>query len=236
VLLECLTGEKSYPGSLLESMAAKLALDPDIPGDFGYQWKSILAAMTARDPESRPSAWGVAEALRDLDPALSGSQFIGGPAAAALAVDSAQIPEPTQALDTIQLAESPGDVESTQTYEATKVMPAATSVATEPTQIDPSQPPVRQSANLDAAAKTEAYTPSPGASAEAGSPVAKSLRWTKRRWLFLAVLVVLVIIVAAIWLAIALNARQTGASAPSLPAVNGSLGDHLKQLLKTVTP
>lgn len=71
MLLESLTGRQEYPGTLLESLSARLARDPEIPGWLGYAWKSLLAAMTARDPEARPTAAEVvlrAEALR-LDPA-----------------------------------------------------------------------------------------------------------------------------------------------------------------------
>ncbi|MDQ1597936.1 MAG: eukaryotic-like serine/threonine-protein kinase, partial [Microbacteriaceae bacterium] len=208
VLLECLTGEKSFPGPLLESMAAKLSTDPNIPGDFGYQWKSILTAMTARDPELRPSAWGVAEALLALDPTLSGSLTIQTDGTVATEVLDAALGEPTSG------------VESTQAYEPTKVMPSVASAEAEPTQ------PVASSQTVE----------SSGAGDAAELRAKNGYRWTKRRWLILVALVLVVIVVAAIWVAVALNSRQTGASAPSLPSVGGTLGDHLKQLLKTVTP
>ncbi|MCR8672005.1 serine/threonine-protein kinase, partial [Agrococcus sp. HG114] len=63
VLLESLTGRREYPGSLLESLSARLARDPVVPGSLGYRWKSLLTAMTARDPGSRPTAAEVLERL-----------------------------------------------------------------------------------------------------------------------------------------------------------------------------
>lgn len=63
VLLEALTGRREYPGSLVESLSARLARDPEIPGELGYRWKSLLTAMTTRDPAERPTARAVLERL-----------------------------------------------------------------------------------------------------------------------------------------------------------------------------
>ncbi|WP_425845726.1 serine/threonine-protein kinase [Agrococcus sp. TSP3-2-1] len=63
VLLEALTGRREYPGSLVESLSARLARDPEIPGELGYPWKSLLTAMTTRDPAERPTATAVLERL-----------------------------------------------------------------------------------------------------------------------------------------------------------------------------
>ncbi|WP_306233412.1 serine/threonine-protein kinase [Agrococcus beijingensis] len=61
VLLEALTGRREFPGTMLESVSARLARDPVVPGELGYEWKSLLSAMTARDPEARPAATAVLE-------------------------------------------------------------------------------------------------------------------------------------------------------------------------------
>jgi serine/threonine protein kinase len=220
VLLECLTGAKSFPGPLMESITAKLSADPEIPGDFGYQWKSILTAMTARDPQSRPSAWGVAEALRPLEPTLFVSPTIGTPGLDA-----------TEAVGATEVVELTSTGDNTQEYEPTKVMPSFTSVAVAPT-----QPVDQMRATTDATAGSAGSVRSQRASVEDRSPSENGRPRTKRRWLLLAGLLLVVIIIAAIWVALVLNSRHTGTSAPSLPAVSGTLGDHLKQLLKTVTP
>ncbi|MCZ2404888.1 protein kinase [Paenarthrobacter sp. Z7-10] len=64
VLLECLTGEKAFPGPTLEAALARLARDPEIPDSLGGEWVGLLVAMTARNPELRPSAHDVALELR----------------------------------------------------------------------------------------------------------------------------------------------------------------------------
>ena len=66
VLLECLTGERAYPGDPLTSSLARL-LDPvDVPERFGRDWMRLLRAMTAEDPASRPTPAVVAAELRAL--------------------------------------------------------------------------------------------------------------------------------------------------------------------------
>ncbi len=66
VLLECLTGDRVYPGTVLESVAARLDHDPTVPQDLGAAWHSLLTRMTSRDPATRPTALEASAALRDL--------------------------------------------------------------------------------------------------------------------------------------------------------------------------
>ena len=56
VLLECLTGAKAFPGTLMESLVARTLRNPVIPADLGAAWVSLLTAMTAMDPAVRPTA------------------------------------------------------------------------------------------------------------------------------------------------------------------------------------
>lgn len=66
VLLECLTGERAYPGDPLSSSLARL-LDPiEVPARFGRDWSRLLLAMTAEDPAARPAPAAVAAELRVL--------------------------------------------------------------------------------------------------------------------------------------------------------------------------
>ena len=65
VLLEAMTGQRQYPGTLLESLSARLTRDPIVPGSLGYHWKSLLTAMTAREPDERPTAVQVLERLTE---------------------------------------------------------------------------------------------------------------------------------------------------------------------------
>jgi len=66
VLLECLTGERAYPGDPLTSSLARL-LDPvAIPPHLGRDWTRLLRAMTAHEPAARPATAAVAAELRAL--------------------------------------------------------------------------------------------------------------------------------------------------------------------------
>ncbi|ARC57907.1 Serine/threonine-protein kinase PknA [Frondihabitans sp. 762G35] len=67
VLIESLTGERVFPGTLVETLGARLARDPEVPGHLGYRWKSLLGAMTLRDPEARPTAVEVLDRLQGLE-------------------------------------------------------------------------------------------------------------------------------------------------------------------------
>jgi eukaryotic-like serine/threonine-protein kinase len=66
VLLECLTGERCYPGTALESIAARLHHDPDIPSGLGYAWTALLTSMTRRALTDRPTAREASGSLREL--------------------------------------------------------------------------------------------------------------------------------------------------------------------------
>lgn len=64
VLLECITGEKAFPGPIVESAVARLLKDPPIPESIGFDWQELLGRMTAREPDNRPTAHEVALQLR----------------------------------------------------------------------------------------------------------------------------------------------------------------------------
>jgi serine/threonine protein kinase len=66
VLLECLTGEKAFPGPIVESAVARLVRDPEIPAELGTEWVDLLKSMTARTVEARPEAHHAACTLRTL--------------------------------------------------------------------------------------------------------------------------------------------------------------------------
>lgn len=64
VLLECLTGERAFPGTLTESTIARLHRDPPIPEALPAPWRQLLRDMTHRDPDVRPGAAALATRLR----------------------------------------------------------------------------------------------------------------------------------------------------------------------------
>ena len=69
VLLEALTGERSFPGSATEAAMARLSSGPPIPEGLPAGWGELLHAATATDPAERPPADEVADRLRDLQAA-----------------------------------------------------------------------------------------------------------------------------------------------------------------------
>ncbi len=69
VLLECLTGRQEYPGTAFESAFARLCRRPQLPPELPAGWAALLDAMTANDPEARPSAVSAAGALHQLSAA-----------------------------------------------------------------------------------------------------------------------------------------------------------------------
>ncbi|MDQ3577600.1 MAG: serine/threonine protein kinase [Actinomycetota bacterium] len=56
MLLECLTGTPEYDGPDVEVALARLTRSPAMPGWLPPVWADVLTAMTALDPEARPSA------------------------------------------------------------------------------------------------------------------------------------------------------------------------------------
>jgi hypothetical protein len=66
VLVECLTGERAFPGDPLTSAVARLHSPVPVPERFGARWAELIGAMTALDPLDRLTATAAAEELRGL--------------------------------------------------------------------------------------------------------------------------------------------------------------------------
>lgn len=86
VLIECLTGSRPFEGSPVEVAMARVARDPEIPADVPDNWRTLLTAMTRREPTARPTAVQVAGALRRIRAGESIEQTVvagaqAGPAA-----------------------------------------------------------------------------------------------------------------------------------------------------------
>lgn len=87
VLLECVTGRREYEGGPMEVALARLHRPPRVPADVPEPLASTLRAMTARDPEQRPSAASVSAQLRPA-PEATGTEAApvpAGPASARVA-------------------------------------------------------------------------------------------------------------------------------------------------------
>jgi len=107
VLLEALTGIRAFPGSAVESVAARLGSDPRIPTELGADWVSLLGRMVDADPTARPSAAEVQRALAS----------VGGP--------TATLPLPAAQAATERLAAPAATERLAPVVAPTAAMPAA---------------------------------------------------------------------------------------------------------------
>ena len=82
VLIEALTGKRSFDGPPVEAVLARLARDPEIPAELPAPWPPLLRAMTARDPETRPTPADVSRALRAGTPVVPAAAAVGAAVAA----------------------------------------------------------------------------------------------------------------------------------------------------------
>jgi serine/threonine protein kinase len=97
VLLECLTGEREYPGSAVEVALARLSRPPQVPATLPDGWPGLLTAMTDRDPARRPTASQVAADLRTITAGGEATTVIRNPTPVA---DRTQVLDRTQLLTT----------------------------------------------------------------------------------------------------------------------------------------
>ncbi|MCX7521208.1 serine/threonine-protein kinase [Microbacterium sp. STN6] len=209
VLLEALTGTPPFPGTAVESASARVMRAPLVPSSLGDEWCRLLTAMTALDPHDRIDAAEVA--MRCARIADTGSLSI-------------PLPSTTETV----AMERPADGDRT--------LPLPTAVSDEGGATPET---AGAAAGAAATAGPGASASDPARTASAGpSGNATRSRW-RRGWrvgVGGAVLVVSAALGAAAWAA---NPPPTPAShSPSTtyPPVGGTLGTHLKQLQKSVTP
>jgi hypothetical protein len=87
VLIEALTGVRSFDGTPIEAVMARLTRSPEIPVSLPRPWPALLAAMTATDPAARPSSAQVAHAILN-DRLTSQSLPVGSAFAAGIGASS----------------------------------------------------------------------------------------------------------------------------------------------------
>ncbi len=217
VLLEALTGERAFPGSGVESAAARLARDPLLPARLAPAWADLLRGMTAREPDARLTALQAAELLRSAAavPAL--------PAA----VDEGL--EPTLRLPVA----APATVTA-----ATEVM--GSSLPAPPPPAAGSRPEPSASSAATSSARTASRGSTPGSAAS--RPETGALTALRRRPIVTIVGAAASVVVAGIALA-ALYGATTGSATridaenpPEYAVVDGTLGEHLEQLQRSVEP
>jgi serine/threonine protein kinase len=69
ILLECLTAEREYPGTLAESALARLNRPPRVPAGLPAPLARTIERMTAREPDDRPAAGDIVRMLHEPAPA-----------------------------------------------------------------------------------------------------------------------------------------------------------------------
>ncbi len=74
ILLECLTGQREYPGTMVEAAMARLTRSPRIPEDAPPTLAYTLRRMTQREPADRPTAAKVLDMLHAPPPTLPWSR------------------------------------------------------------------------------------------------------------------------------------------------------------------
>jgi serine/threonine protein kinase len=142
VLLETLTGTREFPGSMVESLGARLARDPVVPARLGASWVQLLTGMTDQDPAARPTALEVAESAHAIE-RTEGSRSDRG--------DTKVLPAPTRSDDavvsrpTVIMEDAPTAVLGVDTEPATLVWPAGdTGRSTEAPRREPDARPRRR--------------------------------------------------------------------------------------------
>jgi eukaryotic-like serine/threonine-protein kinase len=101
VLLECLTGQRVFPGSGVETAVVRLTRAPVIPASLSTGLGDLLRRMTAVDPGTRPTAGEVAEQLQQH---LAGGMLAGEDA---LTAQTPAIPMAAVAAASMPLATGP---------------------------------------------------------------------------------------------------------------------------------
>lgn len=214
VLLECIKGSVEYPGSAVESAVARLHRAPVVPDAVPAEWAQLIRAMTALDPLDRPAAADLEAALRQ---ALVSPDSLPG-----------------------LLAE-----ERTRVLPAPPARPPRSATGVRDFVQDTAQDPVQNTAAGSAGQapgirpgtrRHHALTPDDAPARRAGvlaRPLARFRRARLRTRI--AVVLALVALLAAAAVAVSLTVPQPPAVVP-YPAVSGDLGEHLKQLQKSVQP
>ncbi|HZJ10472.1 MAG TPA: serine/threonine-protein kinase [Trueperaceae bacterium] len=213
VLLECLTGERAYPGTAIESAMARLQRQPVIPVGMSEGWSDLLTAMTSREPGARPTTSAAAVVLRALVAEKAGetvpTALLLDDLAAETALATSLLPEQADAATLLMPAGAP-------------LMPAGA----------PPAPP--EAATADGSSD-KATTALPRGGTTPPGAAGRRVRTPRAKRLLLASVVIAVSLAV---LAIVLLNRPSAPETvpPTYPAVDGTLGTHLQELQERVNP
>lgn len=227
VLLEALTGRRSFEGTGIAAAAARLSRDPEVPADLDPDWAALLTEMTARAAEDRPLATEVATRLRALAATHVSSETVletdgGGADATEVLPAASPFSVPPSPVSASTLHED-------ETARMTRVLPASAHISAPqaaPAGGSPTETPNARSRRL---AASTARPPRPplsrrlllGAGAVAGA---------------ILLFVIGFVLTSAIsqWVAGASPTETT--PAPSYETVPGELGEQLERLQRSVAP
>ncbi|QYF74079.1 serine/threonine-protein kinase [Cryobacterium sp. PAMC25264] len=223
VLLEAVTGVRSYPGTAIESAMARLQRQPEIPAELGAAWHDVLTGMTSREPGDRLTSADAAVRLRDLVPQgtfeAGESSWIPAPSDAAndTATDAAtELLQPTEAADAQTRRLPAGD-------EATRVLLAAGAADTGAVTVRLTPP-------------AADHRPKGAAPARRTRPEPRALLPSAARRPLLVIIGAVVALAAVFALVFLVQPGDPAPEPPAYPAVDGDLGTHLQQLQESVTP
>ena len=220
VILECFTRERAFPGTLMESVAARLSRDPAIPDTLPRGWLELLQSMTDRDPAARPAAIDVAMSAHELGIANSAS----------LTLETERLEAARDVLDDETQAMSAGYSAQRTVAMAPDAAASATAAALEHDRLEPTRVLTAAGANV-------------GPAPSVRDPLARA----KRPFVLVIVALAGVLLLAVIGTAIALsNSAQPSSSSsqspsdrpsgePSLAPLDDPLSDHVQELLDEVS-
>ncbi len=207
VLLEALSGKRAFAQQTpVEAISARLSAPPDVPGDWGYGWRSLLTAMTAIDPADRPTALEVSVRGRALD-----SQDVDPEATRAVGADA----DPARTIAAALALPHPGAADDDRT-DRTKVL------AADPTDVTL----VLGAADAPVAASPRSSQAEP----------AKSASHHRRLGAIVGAIVLAVAAIIVAIVVVWGGANSSPAPPPDLPQVEEPLGTHLQELMDEVSP
>lgn len=215
VLLECIKGSVEYPGSAVESAVARLHRAPVIPDGVPAEWAQLIRAMTALDPLDRPGAAELEVALRQ---ALVSPDSLPGP----LAEERTRV-LPTPPARPPRSAQDTGPGSARSTAQTPAQSPAGSGHGI----VEPTRPQHTLTPDVPRAHRADG----PGFLSRRLS----GFRRGSRRTRILVVLAVIALLTAAA-VAAAFAVPKPAPAVVPYPAVTGDLGEHLKQLQRSVQP
>lgn len=217
VLLEALTGTVAFPGPPMEAAVARLSRGPHIPDSLGPHWASLLTAMTARNPQDRPDAAGVAATL-------------GSGAGWALPADDAEASAATEtsfrATHVLDAGAAPPQSGIPTPAARLPLLPehqATNATSWQPAPQMPSHPPV------------SAEKAPPEHEPMLRHPWGKPAPLRGRRLWLLAAAAAVVVVLAVVLLTSIPRPAPSPVETPG-PTIPGQLGEHFKELEESVTP